>query len=205
MRKRSDPLVPILGSLVALVVIGAIGLIFYPRIKRWLGPEKASIGGSFLAPDAAVPVWVCRSVEGVALLLETHAPDEGLDDALSGGPYRYLRLSVYNFGRDETLGVPLGELRSPEKGPAAVPAADRLRNDLEKHQRTVLRGMGAVRSLSVRKGHRGQALFVLPDAGQDAPSGGFALGAWMFERKELERVTLAKWRARPTLKQFLDF
>ena len=41
MRERSDPLVPILGSAVFVVVILAIGL-FYPRVAKWFGPDQPS-------------------------------------------------------------------------------------------------------------------------------------------------------------------
>ena len=59
---------PILGSAVALVVVGAIALVFYPRVARWFGPKESSVGVSVASPTATVPIWVCRSVDGVALL-----------------------------------------------------------------------------------------------------------------------------------------
>ena len=206
MRERSDPLIPILGSAVALVVIGAIGLVFYPRISRWFGPGQSSVTGQAESPNTRVPVWVCRSVEGVALIVEggyTGAAAKILNGALEGGPYHYVRLSVYNFGQDETFSLELDRFVSPSGGAAAVPAIRHLRADLEEHRQTVLRGLGAVAKLEVAKGRRGQALLVIKD--DPGKRSSFVSGNLIFERREVERLRLATWRARPTLKQFMDF
>lgn len=206
MRERSDPLIPILGSAVALVVIGAIGLVFYPRISRWFGPERSSVTAHGESPNTRVPVWVCRSVEGVALIVQGGYNGEAakvLNRALEGGPYHYVRLSVYNFGQDKPFTLELGEFVSPSGGAAAVPAIRYLRADLEEHRRTVLRGLGAVAKLEVAKGRRGQALLVITD--DPGKRSSFVSGNLIFERREVERLRLATWRARPTLKQFMDF
>ena len=112
MRERPDPLVPVLGSAVAVVVIGVVGLVFVPRISRWFGPGQDSVVARPPSPAAVVPVWVCRSHEGVALLLEevfSEATSEVLDRAFSGGRHHYLRLSVCNFA---------GRSRSPWRSPS---------------------------------------------------------------------------------------
>lgn len=207
MRQRSDPLTPILGSAVALVVVGAIGLFFYPRISRWFGPARPSVASVSSSPATKVPVWICRSVEGVALLLETQLDEASarvIDRALTGGRYHYLRLSVYNFGRDGSYALALDEgLASPEGGPRARTVASLLRKDLPAHERPVLLGLGAVASIEVAKGHHGQILLAL--AADPATRGSFAGADLMFERRVLERQTLAQWQDNPDLKQFLDF
>lgn len=206
MRERLSPLIPVLGSAVALVVIGAIALVFYPRVSRWFGPEKASVAARTASPIARVTVWVCRSIQGVALLVEDgyeKAAGEVLDGALEGGPYHYLRVFVYNFDREEPFVFELEDFVSPTGGDPATPAANRLRADLPEHKRTVLNGLGAVRRLEVAKGRRGQALLVLSADPASRPS--FVSGNLIFERREVERLRLAEWRALPNLKQFMDF
>ncbi|MHC4959777.1 MAG: hypothetical protein ACYTGN_15550 [Planctomycetota bacterium] len=202
--KRTDPMVPILASAVGLVVVGAIGLVFYPRVARMLGPDRAQIRGVRPSPASTIPVWVCRSVEGVALLLEGLGATQEIDAAVEDGPYHYLRLSVVNFGGDEPYVVPLsGALTSPGGGPSAVAVARILKGDVPGHLQPVLRGLGAVEGLEVAKGHRGQALFGLKN--DPASRSAFALGSLMFERRELERQTIAAWRRDPDLKKFMDF
>lgn len=204
MSQRSDPLVPILGSAVALVVIGAVGLVIYPRVSRWFGPERASVAGVRPDPSARVPVWVCRSQKGVALLLEPEFGDRSLDQSVTGGPYSYLRLSVYNFGQDEPFVLDLGTaMEAPDGKPGLFAVATRLKPDLPAYRRTVLRGLGAVARLEVGKGHQGQALMLT--APNPSGRGSFALGPLMFERRELARQALAEWQRKPDLREFMDF
>jgi hypothetical protein len=203
-RERKDPLLPLLAAAVSVVLIGAL-LHFYPRVKRWLGPDVASVAGHVQAPDEAVPVWVCRGVEGVGLLLRATRDDEGLADAFEGGPYRFLTLHVWNFARDEPfdLTLPAKGLLSPEGGEPALPAAVLVKQDVPERLRPVLLGVGAVTSVRVPKGHGGKALLVLRD--DPAARTGFVLGELSFERRQLERRTLAQFEQRPDSKQFEDF
>ena len=103
MPKRTDPLVPILASSVAFVVVGAIVLVFYPRVRDLIGPEQDSVVGTRASEQVGVPVWICNSEEGVALLIEPWLDDESaamLSDSLRGGPYHFLRLGIYNFAAE---------------------------------------------------------------------------------------------------------
>lgn len=208
MRKRQDPLVPILGSAVAVVVLGAIVLVFVPRISRWFGPDEAFVTGETLSPASRVPVWVCRGVEGVALLLESRfdaAAEKALDAAFDGGAHHYLTLTVYNFARSEpfVLTPPVEGMPSPEGGPPAVPAFLRLRADLPAHLAAVVLGLGAAPGLRVERGHMGHLLLAL-DADPEE-RGAFACGALIFERRVVARRFLAAWQRRPDLKGFLEF
>jgi hypothetical protein len=198
MRERSDPLVPLLGLAVALVVVGAFGAVFYPRLVRWLGPHRASVVGQPPSPTATVPVWISRTEDGVALVIEADwdpgtAP--ALDRALEGGPHRYLRLSVYNFAHEG--------FASPEGGDPARPAAFLLRPDAAEHLRAVLRGLGAVRHLEVAKGCSGHALLVT--AADPRRRTAFVSGKLRFERRELQRRVLAAWQNKPDWEEFNDF
>ncbi|MHC4547442.1 MAG: hypothetical protein ACYTEZ_01585 [Planctomycetota bacterium] len=205
MRQRSDPLVPLLAAAVAVVVVGAIGLIFYPRLSRWLGPDRAFVVGAPPSPTATVPVWICRTEDGVALMLEAGSDAgtaETLDRALEDGPYRYLRLSVYNFGRPHAfaLELPQAGFTSPEGGAPALPAAARLRADVADHLRAVLRGLGAVARLDVAQGRTGHALLVTKQDPERRTA--FVSGALRFERKEVQRRVLASWQRRPDWEKF---
>ena len=208
MRERSDPLVPLLGLAVALVVVGAFGVVFYPRVMRWLGPREASVVGRPLSPTATVPVWISRTEDGVALVLEADS-DAGtaraLDGALDGGPYRYLRLTVYNFAHEGSfvLELPRKGFASPEGGEPARPAAFVVRPDAAEHLRAVLRGLGAVARLEVAKGFRGHALLVT--AADPGRRTAFVSGELRFERRELRRRVLASWQKKPDWEEFNDF
>jgi hypothetical protein len=208
MRERSDPLVPLLGLAVALVVVGAFGVVFYPRVVRWLGPHEASVVGEPPSPTATVPVWISHTEDGVALVLEADW-DKGtarvLDGALEGGPYRYLRLSVYNFAREGVflLELPRAGFVSPEGGEPARPAAFVLRADAAEHLQAVLRGLGAVARLEVEKGRSGHALLVTAEDPQRRTA--FVSGELRFERRELQRHVLASWQKRPDWEEFNDF
>jgi hypothetical protein len=208
MRERSDPLVPLLGLAVALIVVGAFGVVFYPRVVRWLGPRQESVVGEPPSPTATVPVWISRTEDGVALVIEADwdpgtAP--ALDRALKGGPYRYLRLSVYNFAHEGPfrLELPPQGFASPEGGEPARPAASVLRADAAEHLRAVLRGLGAVAQLEVAQGCSGHALLV---TGADPRRRtAFVSGELRFERRELPRRVLASWQNRPDWEEFNDF
>jgi hypothetical protein len=189
-------------------MIGAIGLVFYPRISRWFGPDHESVASIAASPTAKVPVWVCRTVDGVALLLDCGPQEnarERVEGALSREGLFLIRLEVFNFARDEPFVLSLEGARfaSPEGGPKAMPATAALRADLSEPERAVLRGMGAVERLEVSKGRRGQALLAL--AADPTARTSFATGELIFERRELERRTLAAGRQQPDLKEFQDF
>ncbi len=204
MRERKDPLLPLLAMAVSLVLAAAV-FHFYPRFSRWLGSDAPAVVGQVQSPDDAVPVWVCRGVEGVGLLLRGSKDDEGLGDAFEGGPYRFLTLHVYNFARDEPfdLKLPEGGFVSPEGGDPALPAALLVKQDAPLRLRPVLLGLGAVRSLRVPKGHSGKALLAV--RGDPGARTAFVSGALTFERRELERRALAQFEQRPDRKQFEDF
>lgn len=203
-RERRDPLLPMLATAVSLVLVAAV-FHFYPRVSRWLGPDVPAVVGEPQSPDDAVPVWVCRGIDGVGLLLRGSRDDDGLGEAFEGGPYRFLTLHVWNFAREEPFDLVLPEkgFVSPEGGDPALPAARLVKGDAPPRLRPVLLGLGAVTSLRVPKGHAGKALLaVRGDPGQRTA---FVSGALTFERRELERRTLAQFEQRPDRKQFEDF
>jgi len=204
MRERKDPLLPLLAAAVSLVLVASI-FHFYPRVTRWLGSGVAAVAEEREAPEAAVPVWVCGAVKGVALLLNASPDDERIADAFEGGPYRFLTLHVYNFASDEPfeLKLPDAGLASPEGGEPALPAARFLKEEPPAPLRPVLLALGAVPSLRVPKGHEGKALFAL--RGDPAKRTAFVSGELTFERKVLERRVLAQFEQRPDAKQFEDF
>ena len=209
MRERSDPLVPVLGSAVAVVGLGAAAFIFYPKIARLLEYRRASVIGKPPSPTARIPVWVGHTPDGVALMLEVRR-DEGrdriLDEALEGGPYRYLTLTVYNFGRDETfrLRLPGGGLGSAEGGPRARAAAFLLKENVPAHLKAVLRGYGSAEGLEVARGRQGKLLLVIE--GDPARRTSFFVNeAIGLERKELERRVLASWQQKPDWEEFKNF
>jgi hypothetical protein len=205
MRERSDPLVPLLATAVSLVLVGAIFFVFYPRLSRWLGPSKASVVGEAPEPDDAVPVWVCRDVPGVALLLRGGVEESGLAEAFDAGPYRLLTLHAYNFARDEPLDIelPEGGFASPEGGEPLRPASRLVRADAPPRLRPILLGLGAVNGLRVPKGHAARLLLALRD--DPAKRTAFVSGTLTFERRELKRQALARFEQRPTPKEFEEF
>lgn len=208
MRHRADPLVPILGSAVALLVVFTVGFIFYPRVAHWLEVRSSPALERNGERERNVPVWVCRSEEGVALILRP-APDldaaAALEPALAPGTRRYLLLSVYNFAREApyVFSVPQEGLASPEGGPRATPVSRLVRPEAPEHLRAILRGLGAADRVQVEPGHCGKLL--LAADGEPAPGTAFAAGSLRFERREIGRRTLAAWEARPDLSRFLDF
>ena len=210
MNKRSDPLIPILGSAVSLVVLGTILIVFYPRVRAWFEDGDNAVVLSLPPLDEEVPLWTCSPRPGVALLIEPldlagPATDPALDDMLGGGPYHYLRLSVYHFEGDDPYRVDVPErgFDSPEGGPRLVPASARLGRGLDAAARTVLTGLGAVSSLVLDPGRQGQILLVV-DA-DVAGRTGFVSGTLRFERRAVTRYALAAWHERPQLESFLDF
>ncbi|MEM8883602.1 MAG: hypothetical protein AAGD14_06030 [Planctomycetota bacterium] len=209
-RQGTDPLIPILGSAVSLVVLGAVLLVFYPRISAWMEVDRGPVVQSLPPVAEEIPLWTCRTEKGVALLIEpltidAENTDPVLDGMLEGGPYRYYRLSVYNFDRAEpfVLEVPAAGFASPEGGDPLRPAAARVRADLDAQQRTILLGLGATASVTVEQGHRGQILLVAP-ASMDARTA-FVDGAQRYDRRSLPRLQLAHWHASPRWELFLDF
>ncbi|MHC4953371.1 MAG: hypothetical protein ACYTGZ_05730 [Planctomycetota bacterium] len=209
-RQRTDPLIPILASAVALVCLGAILLVFYPRVRSLVAEGRGAVVRSVPPEGGRVPLWVCRSEKGVAILIEPRVltgttTDAALDALLGGGPNHYLRLSIYNFGRADSyrLSVPDSGFDSPEGGARLIPCAALLPETMDAAGRTLLLGLGATQSLEVPTGRRGQILLVVSAdvAGRTA----FVSGGLRFERREVPRLALAKFRQRPDLRDFLDF
>lgn len=199
---------PLLGSAVTLLVIGAILFVFYPAFEQWRARDSIAVVGHPPAPGETVPVWVCREVEGVALILEA-GPEpstmEALAGALEGGPYQFLRLSVLNFAQEApyTLALPDAGLASPEGGPTALPAHALVKEAASPRQRLILRGLGALERIEVAKGKSGHLLLVV--GGELSGRTAFVSGNLSFTRRVIERGTLAAWRASPDLRQFKDF
>jgi len=209
-QQRSDPLIPILGSAVTLVCLGAVLLVFYPRISMLMADRQGGVVHAVPPDDAVLPLWVCRTEDGVALLIEPVAltgetTDKGIDGLLGGGPYHYLKLSVYNFGRDEPIRIelPADGFDSPEGGPRLVPVGVLIPEALELASRRLLKGLGAVRFLEVPPHSSGQALLAVS---QDVSARTeFVSGTLRFERREIARWALAQWHETPALKVFLKF
>jgi hypothetical protein len=204
MPERKDPMLPLLATAVSLVLV-ASAFHFYPRVTQWLGPGLDAVSGEQEAPDAPVPVWVCRDVAGVGLLLAGDAPREGLGEAFEGGPFSLLTLHVYNFAREEPFDLTLPEkgFLSPEGGEPALPAVSLVKRETPAALKPILLALGAVPSLRVPKGHAGKALLAI--RGDPARRTAFVSGPLTFERRELERRTLARFEQRPDKKQFEDF
>lgn len=207
-RQRTDPLVPVLASSVAFVVLGAVVLVFYPRISDLVGPERDSVVGTSPAPDVQIPIWVCNPEEGVALMLAPLVDAKGLkalNPAFEVGARHFLRLSVHNFAGPDPYRMRLPEtgLSSPGGGAPARPATALLRKDVEPYLRTVLQALGAVDLLEVGRGRCGQALLVLPDSPENRSA--FVSGTLRFLRRKVERYALESWRQRPDYEKFKDF
>jgi hypothetical protein len=204
MAERKDPMLPLLATAVSLVLVASV-FHFYPRVSHWLGPSVDAVVGNHEAGDVAVPVWVCRGVDGVGLILSEDGHAQGLEDAFTGGPYHLLTLHVYNFAREEPFDLALPEkgFLSPEGGEPALPTAALVPADAPAALRPVLLGLGAVSSVHVAKGHAGKALLAV--RADPAKRTAFVAGTLTFERKELERKTLARFEQRPDRKQFEEF
>jgi len=218
-RHRSDPLIPILASAVTLVCLGAVLLVFHPRLRAILDEGRDGVVRSVAPSDGKVPLWICRSEDGVALLLEpidlsaamTDArsagmSDRALDTMLASGEHQYLRLSVYNFGRDEdyTLALPTSGFDSPEGGARLVPCASLFPKSITPVSQKLMVGLGAVSSLTVPRGQHARAL--LAASGKNLSNRtAFQSGSLSFERREVARIVLAAWHQEPALRAFLDF
>jgi len=208
MRERSDPLVPILGSAVAAVVLGALLFVFYPRVSRWVSGDGPAVDAHPPSPDASVPVWVCRSVEGVALLIEPFSDPSSeatLNAVLRNAPHHLLRVTVCNFAGPDvfSLDLPSYAFRTPEGHPSATPVASLLREGIAPDLLAVVGGLGAVARLDVARGHQGQAL--LAALGNPAPRPVLVAGELRFERREVAAQKLASWRDHPDWERFREF
>ena len=219
MRRLSDPLVPMLGVAVTVVVTGAVLFVFVPRISVWFEPSGPAPGVPEVErPDAPMPVWVSRSLEGCALLLEPlpggmdpfarrdgeEASSDGLQEVLEGGPYHLLLLTVCNFEGPDVLHLELpGDGLKGARGATLKPVSAVLRPDIPAALRPILAGLGASAVADVPRGSSARMLLV---AKQD-PTGGesFAGGGLLFERREVQLVTLTGWRESPDWKAFQDF
>lgn len=210
MQQRSDPLVPILGSAVALVVLGAVLVVFAPRVSEWLEERVDTVVSPL--PDATqpIPLWTCDAEPGVAMLIEPltltgDGTDRELDKMLSGGPYRYYRLRVYNFEGKAAVQLDLESsgFDSPEGGARLLPASAKMLASVDARSRTILLGLGATTTLAIPPGESGQMLLVA--AADVSARTSFTRGTLNFQRKEKARRDLAAWHAQPSLKQFGDF
>lgn len=197
-------MLPLLATAVSLVLVASV-FHFYPRISQWLGPGLDAVTNDHEAGDAAVPVWVCRGIDGVGMLLASDGQRAELGEALEGGPYSLLTLHVWNFARDEPFDLALPEkgLLSPEGGDPALPVALLVKPDASPAVRPILLALGAVPSLRVPKGHSGKALLAV--RGDPTRRTAFVSGPFTFERRELERRALARFAQRPDRKQFEEF
>ncbi len=209
MSHRSDPMVPILGTAVTVLVIGAAIFVFYPAYRQWSARDAVAVVGHPPSPTEAVPVWVCRTEPGVALLLDAGAPDDpavagALAARFRGGVDHFLRLSVYNFSGPDPFALPLpaAGFTSPEGGFSALPAIASLEGELTPKEMVVLRGLGGSTVLEVPRGRRGQALLVIK--GDPAARTAFVSGGLTFTRRMVTREMLAAWQAEPDLKAFED-
>jgi len=204
MEKRGDPLVPLLASAVAAVVVGAVLFVFFPRLERWL--QRRS-GDALLAPvparDTPVGVWVSSSADGAALLLEYFsdpASEAEVHGALRGGAPHLLLLTACNVSGPEPLVVDLTSsgVAGPGGATVAVAAANLLRHDVAPALLPVLKALGAVARLEVPRGRSGQMLLAAYEDPRPLPE--LSAGALRFERREVTRVALATWRSRPDLR-----
>ncbi len=204
MNQRSDPLVPILGTAVSLVVIASVFFVFYPRLRAHWADEDNPVVSNTQDPDGVVAVWLARA-DGVALVVSEHG-DAGeaavLSSGMRAGPHRFLMLTIYNFERETpfTYEVPSTGLSSPEGGAPAMAAATLLRPDAPAALAPILAALGPSPRVTVAPGHLGQILLVVPD--NPAQRTAFVNGTQRFERRELTRRSLASWRSGPTLKEF---
>jgi len=205
-KRRNDPLVPILGSLVSIAVVASLAFLV-PGVTRWFRSSAPAVEGKLLSPTKPVEVWLGRDDDGIALVLEPLADAAAarrLDRAMRDGPYHYLSLTVFNFTRDEPYELDLARgLASPDGGVRLFAAAGRRRENAPAHLNAVLDGLGGQDArVVVRKGERGQVLLVMkePPARRTA----FVSGGLRLERREVARRTLAVWRRRPDWERFED-
>lgn len=205
---RGDPVVPLLASAVAAIVLGSIVFVFYPHVADWIASQKAGVSGRRDAAETEVPVWVCRNLEGVALFLEPYpdgSAERVLNEAMPQGPRNYLLLQVFNFAGPEKVSFDFTKepLRAVDGVVLPQPAADLLRESVPPALIPVLRGLGAVHAIDVARGRSGQALFVVfGDASRHAA---YALGDLQFDLRRVALGKLAGFRRSPDLKGFREF
>ena len=194
-----------------LVCLGAVLLVFLPRVRAIVAADRGAVTRTLPPAEGKIPTWICRSQEGVALLVEPIelsgvTTDKALDSIFKGGKHRYLRLSVYNFGRDDdfTLKLPADGFDSPEGGARLVPCASLIPDDISAAHRVTVLGLGAVSMLRVAPGHHARALLAAADEDLSQRTA-FVTGGLTFERREVPRIVLAKWHQAPALRAFEDF
>lgn len=212
-----------LGVAVTVVVTGAILFVFVPRISIWFEPTGPASGvPEVQRPDAPIPVWVSRSLEGCALLLEPlppgmdplpqhgarpgneESPRDRLQQVLEGGPYHLLLLTVCNFEGPDVLHLELpGDGLKAARGATLKPVSAVLRSEVSAALQPILAGLGASAVADVPRGSRARMLLVAKQDPVDDAS--FAGGGLLFERREVQLVTLTDWRERPDWKAFQDF
>lgn len=205
---RGDPFVPILASAVAAVVLGSIVFVFYPRVADWIASQGEGVRGGHVSRETKIPVWICRSEEGVALMLESY-PELSSQGALRGPsgstPREFLLLSVYNFAGPEVFSIDFERqpFRAVDGLVPAEPASDLLVESAPANLKAVLRGLGALPRLDVPRGRTGQALFVL--YGSASRHASYAVANLQFDRKQVAAGRLAGWRRKPDWKGFQEF
>ncbi len=201
MERRNDPLVPILGSLVAIAVLASL-VFLVPGITQWFRSTPDAVAGESLSPTKPIEIWLGQDGDdGITLVLEPLTDQKAarrLDTAMRDGPYHYLSLTVYNFARDEPYMLDVNKgLASPDGGARLETAAKLRRADAPPHLRAVLDGLGGGKAqLTVRRGEQGQLLLVVREAPTNRTA--FVSGHLRLERREVTRRTLAVWRAHPT-------
>ena len=215
MQQRSDPLVPILGAAVSLVVVGAVLLVFVPKVSSWFAEDNGGVVVPVPDRAEAIPFWASTSVPGVGMVIEPltltgDGTDARLDSLLTGGPHRYYRLRIYNFEQDEPVRIDLGAsgdaardgFDSPEGGPRLLPATLARPAKITATTEAVLTGLGCVTEVEVPKGQIAQVLLI---ASKDVSARtAFSRGEWTFTRREMLRAELAAWHQEPTLKRLKD-
>ena len=212
-----------LGVAVTVVVTGAVLFVFVPRISVWFEPSGPASGVPAVErADAPMPVWVSRSLEGCALLLEPlpggmdpfpwyrarlageEASGDRLQQVLAGGPYHLLLLTVCNFEGPDVLHLELpGDGLKGAQGATLKPVSAVLRPDVPAALQPILAGLGARAVADVPRGSTARMLLVAKQDPADGES--FAGGGLLFERREVQLVTLTGWRESPDWKAFQDF
>ena len=207
MQERSDPLFPLLATMVSVVVLSVVVLVFLPRILR---PGDGDPLDQPPGPSATVPVWACRTVTGAALLLQAHVPAQTeFTAAFKDGTYQFVLLTVHNFKGPDPLTVDLSNgLSSPEGGQPLYTADQYLKLPIAPRWKALFGALGTGSKLVVQKGRSGQLLLALAaDAATDAieKRTEFTTGDLKFEKREISRSRLAAWLDRPDWSEFEGF
>ncbi|MEE8106421.1 MAG: hypothetical protein V3T86_12870 [Planctomycetota bacterium] len=207
MQERSDPLFPLLATMVSVVVLSVVVLVFLPRILR---PGDGEALDPPPGPSATVPVWACRTVAGAALLLQAHVPAQtGFADAFLDGPYQFVLLTVHNFDGPDPVTIDFSKgLVSPEGGATLQPVGELLKKPVEPRWKTLLGALGTGSEIVVTRGRSGQMLLALagdPESDSVAKRTVFQTGGLKFERREISRSRLAAWLDRPDWSEFEGF